>query len=431
MKKVFAALCGFLMILGVNAQNALNFDGVNDRVSCGNSSSVQISGTKITLEAWIHPTGWQANVFQGNIINKENNVPDYGYMLRCGNGGKLNFNLGNGSWTEITSSTNVLTLNTWQHVAGTYDGSKMRLYVNGVLVDSMSTSISFSSPSQNLTIGNWSNPSTDRTFIGTIDEVRIWNVARTKAEIQTSMNGEFCAPPTDLVACYRFNEGVASGSNSGITSASDFTANGNNGTLSGFTLSGSSSNWVNGSGITPGSNFVQTTATGCNDYKGPTGIIYDSTGVYLDTLQNIHSCDSVIETTLTIKKLDVSVTITSSTMKANQNNGTYRWMDCNNNFTYVTGGTQQTFTPPNTNGSYAVSVNFNGCIDTSSCYMLQGVGMDEELTLNFKIYPNPTRGAVTILHRNVPKGMIRIFDPSGQTVYTLPCDNGIETSDPS
>lgn len=426
MKKVYAALASFLMIAGANAQNALNFDGVNDRVSCGNNSSVQLSGTKITLEAWIYPTAWQTNVWQGNIINKENNSPDYGYMLRCGNGGKLNFNLGNGSWKEITSSANVLTLNTWQHVAATYDGSKMRLYVNGVRTDSLSTSVTFSSPNKDLTVGNWADVSSNRTFIGTIDEARVWNVRRTRSEILSAMNGEFCAPPAGLVACYRLNEGIASSGNTGVTLADDFSPNGNDGTLSGFTLSGSTSNWVNGSGITPGSNFMKVTATGCNTYRSPRGNTYDSTGVYLDTLQNIHGCDSVIETTLTMKHVDISVIATSTTLSANQPNGVYRWMDCNDNYRYVTGGTQQNFTPPDPYGSYAVSVNYSGCLDTSACYSLQGVSLNESDFDKFKIFPNPSSGEITVSHRYQGIIDIAILNLEGKVIYQLNGNNGHE-----
>ena len=429
--KNFYLLLITLLSCSLSAQNALNFDGVNDRVSCGNGSSVQLSGTAITLEAWIYPTGWQTNVWQGNIINKESNSPDYGYMLRCGAGGKLNFNMGNGSWKELTSTNSVLTLNTWQHVAATYDGSKIRLYVNGIPVDSLATSVSFSSASQNLTVGNWSDASSNRTFIGSIDEARIWNVARTKSEIVNAMGGEFCAPPAGLVACYRLNEGTASGNNSGVGIAYDFTSNGNNGTLSGFALSGATSNWVAGANITPGSNFMKITATGCNDYKGPTGLTYDSSGVYLDTLQNIHGCDSVIETTLTLKKVNIMVTANSTTLKADQNNATYRWMDCNNNFTLVTGGTQQTFTPPNPNGSYAVSVNFNGCTDTSACYSLQGVGINENQISSFEIYPNPSKGIFTVSHRNINPDRVTVFDFSGKQLFSEDCksSNGQTTID--
>lgn len=417
MKHVYLAFLASLFATIALAQNSLNFDGVDDRVSCGNGASTQISGNKITLEAWIYPTAWQTNVFQGNIINKENNNPDYGYMLRCGNGGKLNFNLGNGSWHEKTTPNNVLTLNTWQHVAGTYDGSKMRLYVNGTLVDSMAANFSFSSQGQNLTIGNWSDPNSNRTFMGSIDEARVWNVAKTHTEILNSMNGELCNVAPGLVACYRLNEGTASGNNTGKNTTLDFSNNNNNGTLTSFALSGSSSNWVAGSGITPGSNFVAITATGCNKYYGPSGVTYDSSGVYLDTLQNVHGCDSVIETTLTIKQIDTTVTVTSSTMTANQGNGTYRWLDCNDNYKLVLGGTGKVFTPPNSNGSYAVQISQSNCTDTSACYTLVGVGLEEDRLSPLKIFPNPSNGEIVISHAGVYEGSITVYNISGSQVY--------------
>lgn len=410
------------------AQNGLNFDGVNDRVICGNGSSVQLSGTKITLEAWIYPTAWQPQVFQGNIINKENNAPDYGYMLRCGENGRLNFNLGDGSWHERSTPANTLSLNTWQHVAATYDGSKMRLYLNGNLVDSISITLSFTSSLQNLTLGNWSNPSTARCFIGSIDEARVWNIARSKAQIQASMNGELCSPETGLVACYRLNEGIAGGSNAGVNTTSDFSPNNNNGTLSGFSLSGSTSNWVSGAGLTPGSSFMQVTASGCNEYTGPGGVIYDSTGVYLDTLQSVHGCDSVIQTNLTLKYVDVAVTATATSLTANQNLAAYKWMDCNDNYKLVSGGTNQTLFPPDPNGSYAVQVDFGGCIDTSDCYSLQGVGLDELRNDRLSVYPNPGRGLISISHPGIYRGQLKIYNSQGRLVCIKEIE-GVEESD--
>ncbi|PTM01860.1 MAG: hypothetical protein DA405_13345, partial [Bacteroidetes bacterium] len=157
-------------------QNALSFDGTNDYVDCGNNASVQITGNQITLEAWIYPTSWKSLVWQGNIIAKEQNGfgNDNGYMLRAGNNGSLNLTLGSGSWSELISATNTLTLNTWQHVAGTYDGSYLRLYVNGNVVDSMAANITISNSSSTLFIGD--NGSGARYFPGTVDEVRIWNI---------------------------------------------------------------------------------------------------------------------------------------------------------------------------------------------------------------------------------------------------------------
>jgi len=73
----------------------------------------------------------------GRIADLE---PRITIMLRAGSGGKLGFGIGAGTntgWYEINTSTSVLSLNTWHHVAATYDGSKLRAYVDGNLVDSI------------------------------------------------------------------------------------------------------------------------------------------------------------------------------------------------------------------------------------------------------------------------------------------------------
>ncbi|MCR9153834.1 MAG: T9SS type A sorting domain-containing protein [Bacteroidetes bacterium] len=410
--------CYLLVLVGSSlwGQNGLSFDGIDDRVDCGNNSSLQLSGSAITLEAWIYPTAWASQVWQGNIINKENNSPDYGYMLRCGAGGALNFNIGGGSWNELSSPANTLSLNTWQHVAGSYDGSMIRLYVNGFLVDSQSVSASFSSALQELTIGNWSNDNS-RGFSGIIDEVRIWNYARNRSELFNAMNTEFCTVPSGLVAYYQLNEGLAAQPNSGVTNASDLSANANSGSLVNFALSGNSSNWVNGSGINPAFDFTQVIDSTCTDYLGPSGQIYDTTGIYLDTLQNQDGCDSIIETDLRVNSVDASVNTTSNIMVAAQNNALYQWLDCDNGLAPINGANAQLFSPPNAQSSYAVIVNYRGCIDTSDCYFLDGLNLDDSQRMAVSLYPNPGKDHLSIKHLSINKGLVRIYNLVGDLVY--------------
>ena len=313
-------------------------------------------------------------------------------------------------------------------MAVVYDPSStttVKLYVDGTLDGSGNFSgVTVNTSSSNFQIGM--RVDGVNSFEGDIDEVRVWNVARTQAQIAADMNAELCTIPASLVAYYRLNEGVAGGSNGSVTTAHEDISN-VNGTLNNFSLSGTTSNWITGAGITPGGpNFVQVTASACNKYLGPRGVVYDSSGTYLDTLQNQHNCDSVIETTLTVKYVDVSVTTTNTTLKANLNNATYRWMDCNDNHKLVLGGTSQTFTPPNPNGSYAVSVSFAGCTDTSTCYSLDGVGLFENEISPLEIYPNPSNGKVKISIPPMGKGQIAMFSATGQMVFQ---DDDVETGE--
>ena len=85
-------------------------------------------------------------------------------------------------------------------------------------------------------------------FDGQMDEVRIWSTTRSATEIQSLMNSELCGTETGLIAYYDFNQGTAGGSNGSITTLTDKTGN-NDGTLNGFTKSGSTSNFVTSTAI--------------------------------------------------------------------------------------------------------------------------------------------------------------------------------------
>ncbi len=287
------------------AQNALDFDGSDDRVLCGNDTSVNLSGTKFTLEAWIFATAWKANAYEGNIICKEENTTNNGYMLRAGNGGRLNCAFGNGTstWVEKTTTNPVLQLNTWHHVACTYNGAKFYFFVDGSIIDSVvSTSSMTKSNGVNLTIGDHTGTYT-RRFQGRIDEVRIWAITRTPAEIKAYKDVEFCEPQKGLRAYYKFNQGKANNSNSTVNKLTDFSGFGNQGTLANFALSGASSNWTYGKSLGKSTAKYDTqTLVRCDKYRSPSGkYLWSKSGTFRDTLPTYFGCDSALLIHLTLK----------------------------------------------------------------------------------------------------------------------------------
>ena len=328
-------------------QNSLHFDGIDDQVDCGNDASVQITGTAITLEAWIYPSSWTAEEWRGNIIVKEG-AGWSGFMFRAGDNGRLNFALGNGSsWTELTSDPNELTLNTWQHVAGSYDGAMMRIYVNGTPIDSLATTLSIPNASNtNLNIG--ANIPLSRFFPGRIDEVRLWDIHRTEQEIVSTMNTELCAQ-TGLVAYYRFNSGTAGGMNSGTTTLTDLSGNGNTGTLANFALSGTSSNWVTGASLAPGSNNtgVDVQNVSCDQFTWIDGVTYTANNnTATHTIPNIAGCDSVITLNLTL-----GTNQSTSSTDVHTVCSIFQWID--GNF-YTSSNNTATYTIPNAAGCDSV-----------------------------------------------------------------------------
>ena len=242
---VFIVICFFYSLNLINAQTgkSLNFDGINDQINCGNHSSIDITGSHITLEAVVKIDNFQNASYQNNIINKEG-TPHSGYMLRAGGAGVVDFNISDGTnWYSLSTPNNTLTLNTWHSIAATYGGSKMKIYVDGVEVNNVDVSgVNIASTSVDLLLGRWSHDS-DRHFSGSMDEVRIWNVTRNAAQIAANHDTQLTLPQTGLVAYYQFNQGIAGGNNTTETTLIDATGN-NNGSIRDFTLTGSTSNWV-------------------------------------------------------------------------------------------------------------------------------------------------------------------------------------------
>lgn len=218
----------FLSRVSVAQTNyAVSFNGSSD-VNCGAGSGLNITGTALTVEAWIYPTAFGANYWQNSIVAKDaENIT--GFVLRCGGSGQLSFAIaltGN-VWTDLVSGNNVVGLNKWQHVAAVYDGSQILLYRDGALVASTAENRTLlADASFPLKIGGspaaWAPPA--RYFTGAIEEVRVWNVARTAAEIKSSLFRNVLGS-TGLAAAYQMNDGTG-------TSLTDNSGNGHTGTLS-------------------------------------------------------------------------------------------------------------------------------------------------------------------------------------------------------
>ena len=164
------------------------------------------------------------------------------------------------------------TLNTgqWYHVALTYDAgtNTMILYKDGVQV---ATGNPTGGPyaETELYIGTYNNGGGPGGFLldGQIDEVRIWNVVRTGAQIAGNRNCILTGDEPGLLAYYDFNQGTAGANNAGVTTLLDRTDRcaPNNGTLTTFTLNGATSNWVTpGAGISGscGGTFQNINVTG-------------------------------------------------------------------------------------------------------------------------------------------------------------------------
>lgn len=163
---------------------ALRFDGANDSVRIADSESLNISGS-ITLEAWINPASTidssNSNI---RVIDKQR---AYYFLFDYPTAdGRLKFVLRiGGNYIYLFSTTSTWTQGQWYHIVGTYDGSYMRLYVNGALENSQPQTGNIANTPVDLFLGVRAVKSvpTDMYFDGTIDEVAIYKRVLSPQEV--------------------------------------------------------------------------------------------------------------------------------------------------------------------------------------------------------------------------------------------------------
>ncbi len=177
-----------------NIGDGQSFDGVDDRIDISSGAGIDNLFTGgATVSAWINPSSWGEGGF-GRILDKGDTTSvNNGWALQVGSlGNLLIFDIGfSGNTGRWWSSINSISLNTWQLVTLVYDSASdandPTIYVNGVpvgIIESDTPSGTANSDvSLDLAIGNRSG-STDRTFQGMIDEVRLETGTRSADWIQ-------------------------------------------------------------------------------------------------------------------------------------------------------------------------------------------------------------------------------------------------------
>jgi hypothetical protein len=209
------------------SSGALQFNGVNQFVDLGRPTDLNFSG-QITLEAWIKP-GSTAGL-QDIISHGYQTSPNLAEVFLRINNGTYQVGSWNGNNSFASAAMPATDVGQWVHLAGVYNGTQWLLYRNGVLItgSTPSTQGALTVDSTNWAIGA-RGTGTERFFQGSIDNVSIWHVGRSAAQIQAEMSSGLKGSETGLVAYYRLDE------TSGLQ-ATDATANHNDGKLGGGNL---------------------------------------------------------------------------------------------------------------------------------------------------------------------------------------------------
>jgi hypothetical protein len=240
MRKIL--LCFLLILPAVSSLHAqtdsvLNFDGVDDYVTISSTINSQFAANTITLEGRFYvPAG--ENLIT-NIVGEaemgDNKIKSVLFI----EGGNVKGGYFTGAvFLQVVAP---ITYGQWNHAAYTFDGTDLKLYLNGIPVDTLNAPGSLPNGTEEWRIGRlWD---IGVYFKGSMDEVRIWNIVRTPAEILNNMETNFNGTESGLVAYYNFNQGIPGDDNTAITSVTDLTGN-YNGTPVNLALTGSTSNFI-------------------------------------------------------------------------------------------------------------------------------------------------------------------------------------------
>jgi len=200
-----------LFIIGVStqAQTALDFNGTSSYVEV--PYAVANNPTQFTVELWVKVNNTSAThmapLSSRDGTSPWTNISGYNFYV-LPNTNTWFFTGGiSGSWNELSGPAVVV--GQWTHLAATHDGTTYLFYVNGALVDSLVADFS-PNTSRPLRIGAGATEGgSNYYFNGAVDEVKIWNYARTASEINNNKNVDLPVPQTGLESYYQFEDGVA------------------------------------------------------------------------------------------------------------------------------------------------------------------------------------------------------------------------------
>ncbi len=351
----------------------LSFKDSNLVVDCGTMPNVFDSVTTYTVEARVKFSEFS---WWGTVLCKRTFF-ERDVVIQCyDTTGQLGIAVSNNGYGYTFAK---VSKNEWHHLALVYDGNyatngtRVKFYIDGIqqtiffigVVPPVTPVVSGSrfclGAEYNDTTAVDSLSQLIVPFKGAMDEIRIWNTARTETEILNNMNSELTLPQNGLVAYYQCNQGQPCGSNVSDTILHDETGN-YHGLLWNFNLDGMSSNYVN--------------------------------------------------------DVDATVSVNGAIFSANASPAIYQWYDCNSD-SIINGQTTNTFIPSQ-NGNYAVIVTQDLCVDTSLCYEYNAIGIDEtNPNVSISVYPNPLQGNLLYFSGIKKNILVTVINEIGKVVDVL------------
>jgi hypothetical protein len=397
----FFILCALFFTIDFQAQhNALDFDGVDDYVNIGNNLNLTSS---ISIEAWVKTDGLGS---RQTILDKgysSAGEPYYQYHVEVRSGGEVYFALSLGGTRKTTQTSTTLTAGQWHHIACVYNGSTIKIYIDGIEESSTNATGSISTYSTSLYIGAYSGPTSIGSFDGLIDEVRIWSDERTASEISTNKSIELNGNESNLVGYYKFNE---TSTNTVASNSASITGDSYDGALTNMTgsewttstafpdttpptISSVTANWgdflteveddVNGTVtvVTSGAEDGQTLTLTLNSVNYTASVSSNSASITV-TAGGLQALSNNTDYTLTTNVSDLAgnsaTTFTATTFKALNNPSSNNALAFDGTNDYVAANTNL----PTGDFTYSAWVKFNTVSRKESIF---SVGGDNELII--------------------------------------------------
>ena len=348
------------------------------------------SGTGLTIAYWFKGTSTQSAV----RIQSDANT----FIVAGWNG--LHIILSDGGAAGGIALGAAATNGNWHHIAVTWkQGGNFTSYLDGVQVASRAVgAATLPVLNSGMRLGAFNGGS--EFMNGSLDEVRVFNVALSQTQIQNTMNCELQSTGNSgLLAYYKFNKGTSYTDNTALnTTLPDASGFAYNGTLTNFALTGATSNWISGSAVTAGNTCSVAIPVELLSFEGK-----NTEGGNLLTWTTASEVNN--------KGFDVERSMGSGDwetlgfVKGNNKGSTYQFTDRRDAMHRVS----------TTTNYYRLRQIDNDGKETLSKVIAirQSIGKN-----NLKIYPNPTSTVLTIEHAPSVE-TIEIVNPLGQVIKTI------------
>jgi hypothetical protein len=247
MKNILLHCLSFIFLLtsiSLHAQTNqyLHFDKVDDYVEVPNASSYIANSNQITFAGWFYHDDLSYGQGLMSIRGGGTGTGEM-YMIQLNNGTVECRLITTAGFHEVVAPPFSVVPQVWQHWAWVYDGSTVKLYIDGMEKGSTAASGTITATNKPFTFGKCLLGGFNFVFGGRADEVSMWSKALTTTEIKELMDNGALGTEDGLELYYKINQGVPDGDNTSISQLVSETGSDRNGNLLNFALTGTTSNF--------------------------------------------------------------------------------------------------------------------------------------------------------------------------------------------